>query len=350
MRTKERPPVTRERLQAVIAAFRGRRIVVLADLVADEFLYGSVRRVSREAPVLILEYDRTDVRLGGGANAVHNIATLGGAPLPIGAVGKDDHGRRLRALLRERGIAARGVTVDAGYVTPVKTRVLAGGTHATKQQMVRIDKTTRLPEASPARQAALDALRRYEGRIDGVLVSDYGFGLLTPDLVEAALALGRRRKVPVSVDSRYALLQYKGMTAVTPNEPEVEAALGVTIGHDRRRLESAGRALLRRLGVEAALVTRGSDGMALFEPGRPTAHIPIHGSDQVADVTGAGDTVIATFTLALASGATPLEASLLANYAGGIVVMKRGTATVSAVELLRAVEGDPAPGLPVGNG
>jgi rfaE bifunctional protein kinase chain/domain len=348
-RTIERAPLTHDRLRAVIGAFRGRRIVVLADLVADEFLYGSVRRVSREAPVLILEYDRTDVRLGGGANAVHNIATLGGAPLPVGAVGKDDHGRRLRALLRERGIAARGVTVDADYVTPVKTRVLAGGTHATKQQMVRIDKTTRLPEASPARRAALTALREYEGRIDGVLVSDYGFGLLTHDLVEAAMALARRRKVPVTVDSRYALLQYKGMTAVTPNEPEVEAALGVTIGHDRRKLESAGRALLRRLGVQAVLVTRGSDGMALFEPGRPTAHIPIHGSDQVADVTGAGDTVIATFTLALAAGATPLEASLLANYAGGIVVMKRGTATVSAAELLRAVDGDPAPGLPIGN-
>jgi rfaE bifunctional protein kinase chain/domain len=344
-RAKEREPVTHQRLQAAIESFRGRRILVLADLVADEFLYGSVRRVSREAPVLILEYDRTDVRLGGGANAVHNIATLGGAPLPVGAVGKDDHGRRLRALLRERGIDGKRVTVDADYVTPVKTRVLAGGTHATKQQMVRIDKTTRLPESSPARAAALAALRGYEGRIDGVLVSDYGFGLLTPELVEAAMALGRRRQVPVTVDSRYALLQYRGMTAVTPNEPEVEAALGVTIGHDRRRLESAGRSLLRRLGVRAVLVTRGSDGMALFEPGRPTAHIPIHGSDQVADVTGAGDTVIATFTLALAAGASPLEASLLANYAGGIVVMKRGTATVSAAELMRAVAGDPAPGL-----
>ena len=344
MTAGRRGPVSRERLQDTIDAFQGRRILVLADLVADEFLYGSVQRVSREAPVLILEYDRTDVRLGGGANAVHNIHTLGGVPIPVGAVGRDDHGRRLRALLRERSIAARAVAVDPDYVTPVKTRVLAGGTHATKQQMVRIDKTTRLPEASPARAAALAAIRAYRGPLHGVLVSDYGFGLLTAELVEAAIALARRRRVPVTVDSRHALLSFRGMTAVTPNEPEVEAALGVTIGHDRRRLEAAGRSLLRRLRVGAVLITRGSDGMALFEAGRPTAHIPIHGSDQVADVTGAGDTVIATFTLALAAGATALEASLLANYAGGIVVMKRGTATVSAGELSRALAADPAPG------
>jgi rfaE bifunctional protein kinase chain/domain len=348
MTARRRPPVSRGRLEETIAAFPGRRILVLADLVADEFLYGSVQRVSREAPVLILEYDRTDVRLGGGGNAVHNIHTLGGVPIPVGAVGGDEQGRRLRALLRERSIAARNVTVDPDYVTPVKTRILAGGTHATKQQMVRIDKTTRLSEASPARAAALAAIRGYGGALHGVLVSDYGFGLVTPDLVEAAIALARRRKVPVTVDSRHALLSFRGMTAVTPNEPEVEAALGVKIGHDQKRLEAAGRSLLRRLRVAAVLITRGSDGMALFEPGRATAHIPIHGTDQVADVTGAGDTVIAAFTLALAAGASAHEASLLANYAGGIVVMKRGTATVSAGELSRALAADPAPGVSAG--
>jgi len=177
------------------------------------------------------------------------------------------------------------------------------------------------------------------GRVDGVLVSDYGFGLLTPSVVQAAIAFARRRRIPVTVDSRYGLLAFRGMTAVTPNEPELEAALGVTIGHDQRRLEAAGRSLLRRLGVSAALVTRGSDGMALFEPGVSPLHIPIHGTDQVADVTGAGDTVIATFTLALAAGATAPEASLLSNYAGGTVVMKSGTATVSADELRAAVRG-----------
>ena len=341
-------PLSAPRLQRVIASFSGRRILVLADLVADEFLYGSVQRVSREAPVLILEYDGTDVRLGGGANAVHNIYTLGGAPVPMGVLGKDEHGRRLRALLRERRISASAVVTEPGYVTPVKTRILGGGVHSTKQQMVRIDKSTRLRDESAARLTVLDAVKGYRGPLHGVLVSDYGFGLLTPELVQAAIALAHRRRVPVTVDSRHALLSFKGMTAVTPNEPEVEAALGVTIGHDRRRLESAGRALLRRLKVSALLITRGSDGMALFEPRRRTVHIPIYGSDQVADVTGAGDTVIATFTLALAAGASPLEASVLANYAGGIVVMKRGTATVTQPELVRAVLADPAPGHPLG--
>jgi D-glycero-beta-D-manno-heptose-7-phosphate kinase len=335
--TRARAAPSPDRLTRVIDAFTGRRILVLADLVADEFLYGRIERVSREAPVLILQYDGTEVVPGGGANAVHNIRTLGGRPLPLGVLGRDEAGRRLRSFLRDRGVLTRGIVLDPGYATPVKTRILGGGIHSTKQQMVRIDKATRLGERSPARAALRRALRELREPVDAVLVSDYGFGLLTPAQVEAAVAFARRRGVPVTVDSRHALLSFRGMTAVTPNEPEVEAALGVVIGHDRARLEAAGRRLLRRLGCEAVLVTRGSDGMALFERGAPTLHIPIYGSDQVADVTGAGDTVIATFTLALAAGASPLEASLLANYAGGIVVMKRGTATVSAAELRAAV-------------
>jgi len=340
MAPRPRAVPTGERLAELLRRFQGRRVLVVADLVADEFLYGRIDRVSREAPVLILQYDGTDVRLGGGANAVHNIRTLGGRPLPMGVLGRDETGRRLRALLRDTRIQARHVVAERGYTTPVKTRILAGGVHSTKQQLVRIDRATRLPDRSAARAVLLRALRGFQGRLDAVLVSDYGFGLLTPEMVEAAVALARRRKVPVTVDSRFALLSFRGMTAITPNEPEVEAALGVDIGHDLKKLEAAGRTLLRRLDVRAVLITRGSDGMALFEVGRPVLHIPIYGSDQVADVTGAGDTVIATFTLALAAGATPAEASTLANYAGGIVVMKRGTATVSAAELARAVAQD----------
>jgi rfaE bifunctional protein kinase chain/domain len=243
--------------------------------------------------------------------------------------------------LRGKGIATTAVLSAAGYSTPVKSRILGGGVHSTKQQIVRLDRSARLAAGAASARALARRLRRFAGPLDAVLVSDYGYGLVTPALVRAAVALARRRRVPVTVDSRFALLGFRGMTAVTPNEPEVEAALGTTIGHDLGRLEWAGRRLLRRLGVKAVLVTRGSDGMALFEPGRPTRHIPIHGTDQVADVTGAGDTVIAAFTLALAAGATPLEASLLANFAGGIVVMKHGTATVTAAELRRAVLGSP---------
>ncbi|HEY5908405.1 MAG TPA: bifunctional ADP-heptose synthase [Vicinamibacteria bacterium] len=325
-----------KRLAEILRAFRGRRVLVVADLVADEFVSGRAQRLSREAPVLILEHESTDVRLGGGANAAHNIRTLGGTPWPLGVLGGDAHGRRLRAILREKGIVTSGIVVEPAYETPVKSRILGGGTHSTRQQIVRIDRVAPLAARARAHGRVRQALRRFRGRVDGVLVSDYGLGLVTPELVRAAIAFARRRGIPVTVDSRHGLLSFRGMTAVTPNEPEVEAALGLRIGHDRRRLESAGRTLLRRLGVKAVLITRGGDGMALFEPGRPPLHIPIHGTDQVADVTGAGDTVIATFTLALAAGATPAEASHLANYAGGIVVMKRGTATVSAQELFSA--------------
>jgi rfaE bifunctional protein kinase chain/domain len=325
------------RLEALVRAFAGRGVLVLADLVADEFVYGRVERISREAPVLILKHDTTEVRLGGGANAVHNIRTLGGRPLPFGVLGRDAHGRRLRALLREKGIPTPGVLDESGYTTPVKSRILAGRAHSTKQQVVRLDRYAPLPPRSAARRAVERALRGFRGPVDGVLVSDYGCGLLDAGLVRAAVAFARKRRIPVTVDSRFALLRFRGMTAVTPNEPEVEEALGITIGHDRRRLEAAGRTLLSRLGCRAVLITRGSDGMALFEPGKLPLHIPIHGTDEVADVTGAGDTVIATFTLALAAGAAPAEAARLANCAGGIVVMKHATATVSADELAAAV-------------
>ncbi len=330
------------RLESLVGCFRGRRVLVLADLVADEFVYGRVERISREAPVLILRHDATDVRLGGGANAVHNIRTLGGRPLPFGVLGRDAHGRLLRRLLREKGIATTAVVEEPDYATPVKTRILAGRAHSTQQQIVRLDRYQGLPSGSVARRTVLKRLRTYQGPVDGVLVSDYGLGLLDETLVRSAIAFARRRRVPVTVDSRFALLRFRGMTAVTPNESEVEEALGLAIGHDRARLEAAGSQLLERLGCRAVLITRGSDGMALFEPGRPPQHVPIYGSDEVADVTGAGDTVIATFTLALAAGACPGDAARLANYAGGIVVMKRATATVSAAELLAAVEGDRA--------
>jgi rfaE bifunctional protein kinase chain/domain len=229
-----------------------------------------------------------------------------------------------------------------GYATPVKARILAGRAHSTKQQIVRLDRYAPLPARSAVRRRLARALAGFRGELHGVLVSDYGCGLLDASLVRTAIAFARRRRIPITVDSRFALLRFRGMTAVTPNEPEVEEALGVAIGHDQAKLEAAGRELVKRLGCQAVLVTRGSDGMALFERGKPPVHIAIHGTDEVADVTGAGDTVIATFTLALASGATPAEAARLANYAGGIVVMKHATATVSAEELVAAVREDAA--------
>jgi len=347
------------RLLELVDTLRLRRVAVVGDLIADEFIYGEIARVSREAPVLILNYDSTDLVPGGAGNAAGNIAALGAGVRAIGLAGRDESGRRLLETLRRRKVDVGYMLRPSGYRTPTKTRILAGGIHSAKQQVVRIDRaaTPRLDESVRAAFAAR-VLAAVDG-CDALLVSDYGSGLVTPRLVsEAQTRLhsaggrrgrgggrpGRQRRhrtaqhpPVVLVDSRYGLLRYRGMTACTPNESEVEQALGVRIGDNVRVLERAGREILRRTRSTAVLITRGSRGMALFEADRSTVHIPIVGSDQIADVTGAGDTVIATMTLALASGASLEEAAHLANYAGGIVVMKRGTATVSAGELRHAI-------------
>jgi rfaE bifunctional protein kinase chain/domain len=323
------------RLLTLIDRFRGRRIAVVGDLIADEFIYGRVARVSREAPVLILNYDTTEVLPGGAGNAARNVAALGGEARAVGLAGTDEPGRRMLQLLGE-AVDVRGVARLREWRTPTKTRILAGGIHSAKQQVVRIDRAAGQRLGRGAREAVAPRLARALRGCHAVLLSDYGTGLVTP-----AMATSIRRAagagVPVLVDSRYQLLKYRGITACTPNESEVEQLFGITIGDDRRVLEKAGRALLERLRSRAVLVTRGSRGMALFEPGRPTEHIEIYGSDEISDVTGAGDTVIATVTLAVAAGASFADAARLANYAGGIVVMKRGTATVTAAELRAAV-------------
>jgi D-glycero-beta-D-manno-heptose-7-phosphate kinase len=333
----------RERLLALIDGFTSRRVLVVGDLIADEFIYGQVSRVSREAPVLILKYDTTEIVPGGAGNAANNVAALGGRASIAGIVGGDHQGRRLLASF-DRGVDRRRVVRSREYLTPVKTRILAGGIHSAKQQVVRIDRETSWPLGDRVSRAFGAKVLSAVNDCDAVLFSDYGSGLVTPSLAAAVRAKlskrGRRRPVPVLVDSRYRLFDYRGLTTCTPNESEVEQVLRIRVDDDLEALERAGRMILRRTGMEAVLVTRGSRGMALFQPRQDTIHIPIYGSDEVADVTGAGDTVNATFGLALAAGASFYEAARLANYAGGLVVMKRGTATVSARELADAVISD----------
>ena len=331
------------RLHGLIDRFGACEIAVVGDLVADEFIYGRLSRVSREAPVLILKYDRTTIVPGGAGNAAANTAALGGQVRLVARVGRQDVDRRLVRALPRR-VARTGLLRPPGYHVPVKTRILAGGLHTARQQVVRIDRApATAPDEKGRREIERVARRAIKG-CDGLLVSDYGGGLVTPALVtvlRGALTRQRRRQTaPLLVDSRYDLLRYRSMTACTPNESEVEQLLGTSIGDDPRRLERAGRALLKRTRSQGLVITRGSRGMAVFSPGARTAHLPIYGTDEVADVTGAGDTVIATMTLAVAAGGSLYEAARLATYAGGIVVMKRGTATVSATELHDAVTAD----------
>jgi D-glycero-beta-D-manno-heptose-7-phosphate kinase len=334
-------PDWKVRLLGLVDRFSQRRVAVVGDILADEFLSGQIARVSREAPVLILRYDATRIVPGGGGNAANNVAALGARVDLFGLLGQDESGRALTKAFPSR-VRQSGIMRPAGFFTPTKTRVLAGGIHSAKQQIVRIDREPSDPPPAPVLQAFTDKVLAAIERADAVLLSDYGYGVVTPLLAEAIVHRLRSSgsQAPVLVDSRYNLGAFRDVTACTPNQPEVEQLLGVRINDDIDSLERAGRALLRRLRMQAVLVTRGSHGMSLFEPKVPTVHIPIYGTDDIADVTGAGDTVMAALSLALAAGATFYEASRLANYAGGIVVMKRGTATVTADELKQAVLAD----------
>jgi D-glycero-beta-D-manno-heptose-7-phosphate kinase len=303
-------PKEGERLKKIVESFSKVTITVLGDLVADEFVFGEISRVSREAPVLILKHRERTVMPGGGANAINNLAELGVNVLPVGIVGEDEVGRLLVKYFRHKKIPVSGVLKDKSYTTVTKTRILAGMAHTSRQQVVRVDREPEtVPNAHLTRELYL-AARNYAHASDALLVSDYGYGAATPAIV------GTLRE----------------------NEPEVEEALGTRIGHDWDKVLSAGEELMKRMKLQSLVITRGRDGMVAFNHKHKPVDIPIFGSDQVADVTGAGDTVIAAFTAALAAGGTTEEAAQLANYAGGIVVMKRGTATVSREELLHAID------------
>jgi rfaE bifunctional protein kinase chain/domain len=327
----------RRQLRAVADRFASRSVVVLGDLVADEYLYGKPTRISREAPVLILAFTGREVRLGGAANACHNAHVLGARATPVGLVGSDALGGETLALLRATGIPTDGVLVASERPTPTKTRIMAGGHQSTRQQLVRLDREPPTGLDGALEAQLLERLEQAAVSADAIIVSDYGYGTVTPRLFDAVLAAARRRGAVVTVDSRYELPRFRGATAATPNEPELEALTGLAVDDDLT-LEKAGRQVLDRLEARYLLVTRGSRGLALLEREGGSALIPVFGTDEIADVTGAGDTVISVFTMALASGADPVGAAEIANLAGGIVVMKRGTATVDRSELLAAFE------------
>jgi rfaE bifunctional protein kinase chain/domain len=329
-----------KQLVRIVRRFKGRRVVVLGDVVADEFVYGDIARISREAPVLILEQTRVTSVPGGGANSAANLRALGAEPLPVGVLGRDEGGRRLLAEFRRRRILTRRLISVPRYVTPRKSRILAGGVHTRRQQIVRIDRGADQGEFSSRVRAALRReLRAALRDADGLLVADYGYGAASPQLLGDIARRAAGKGLVVTVDSRARVGLFRGLTACTPNQEELERELGLDSLPDAD-LADAGRGLLRRTGNQTALVTRGARGMVLFQRRRPPLVIPAYGSDEVADVTGAGDTVIAAFTLALIAGATPEQAARLANYAAGIVVTKAGTATVRPAELLGAIQED----------
>ncbi|HEX2713603.1 MAG TPA: PfkB family carbohydrate kinase [Candidatus Acidoferrales bacterium] len=329
------------RLADLIEAFPRQTIVLLGDFVADEFVFGEISRVSREAPVLILRHRETQLLPGGGANAANNLADLGARVLPVAAVGDDAPGDALFEYFRHKRVDTSGLVRVPGWATPTKSRYLAGWPHTARQQVLRVDREPSSALTTRAAEAILRKARARLARARTLLISDYGYGVANPAVVRQLRGRAAAKRV-TTLDSRYALLGYRnsGVTAATPNEPELEMLHHARIGNDRAALERLGALTLQKMKLQALVVTRGKDGMVVFERGRKPCHIPIYGSDQALDVTGAGDTVIAVFTLALAAGATFVEAAHLANYAGGIVVMKRGTASITREELLAAIRSD----------
>lgn len=325
-------------LAELVEQFASRTVVLFGDFIADEYQFGDISRISREAPVLILRHRETQLVPGGGANAASNFAALGARVVPITALGDDPEGEALREYFRANGADTSGLVQVNGWTTPTKTRFLAGWAHTVAQQVLRVDREPLGPLPEAARRTLRNKLATKVRSADALAVSDYGLGVASPAVVKEVRSR-LRKGARITLDARHNLHAYAKaqITSATPNEAELEALHHVSIGRDVQALERCGGETLAFMKLRALLVTRGRDGMALFEPGKRFTQIPVHGSDQAVDVTGAGDTVLAAYTLALACGGSPLEAAHIANIAGGLVVMKRGTATVSREELLAAI-------------
>lgn len=324
-----------ERLLNIVRRFPERKLLIVGDSIADKFLTGSIARVSREAPVFILRHESTETVPGGAANCALNLAALGANVSLVSIAGNDDAGIALRDKLGAAGVNVDGLVLSDQVQTTTKVRILAGHAHAAKQQVIRVDYEDAPLKDTAAREAINAKLTSAISAADAAIISDYNYGLVDRDAVELVRKAQRTKNIPVLVDSRFRLSEFSGFTAATPNEDEVENLIGTPIA-STEDLETSASRLKRELQYEALLVTRGSRGMMLLSDQDGPLHIPAVGA-QAVDGTGAGDTVIATFALALASDASFAEAAHLANYAGGIVVMKRGTASITATELERSI-------------
>ncbi len=315
-------------LAAAVREFRRKRILVVGDLMLDRFVWGSVSRISPEAPVPVVEVRRETTCLGGAANVAANIRALGGSPVPVGIIGDDSEGRRLRHEFRELGAPAGGLVVDSARHTSVKTRIIAH-----HQQVCRMDREDRSPISASIHRRVIARFRERLSTADAVVISDYAKGLICPSILREILPMARSAGKAVCVDPKLRNLSLYGpATVITPNTLETEQASGVAIS-SKRDLLRAGRKILQSARTDYLLITRGEEGMALFESASEITHIPTV-AREVFDVTGAGDTVISTLALGLAANLSILEAAVLANYAAGIVVGKLGTATVMPDELI----------------
>ncbi|GCE14278.1 bifunctional heptose 7-phosphate kinase/heptose 1-phosphate adenyltransferase [Tengunoibacter tsumagoiensis] len=329
------PPLSSPRLRSLIEAFRGKRVMVIGDMVADEYLIGRPSRISREAPVLILDLDEERTVPGGACNVAVNANSLAAEVFLAGVTGNDLPGQRLRQAIAERGMHQEGLVIDPSRPTSTKTRILAGSPQIVQQHIVRVDRVDNSEVDGPYKEQIITYLNKMLPGIDAIVLSDYENGVISPDIIAACIPAARALNKVVVVDSHNELFRFKGVTALTPNQPEAELTLGMTITN-AEELEEAGRRLLEGTDAQGVLITRGSEGMSLFERGKQSVHLPLHPlpyASEIVDTNGAGDTVAATFTLALTAGASMSEAAYLANAAAALVVRRLGCASNTPEEL-----------------
>ncbi len=334
MMGQEQTPIAE--LQAILERMAGRRVLVLGDMLADEYIIGRPSRLSREAPIPVLEWVDRYIVPGGATNLARNCRALGAEVAVCGVIGDDEPGRALAARLADEGIATDGLTIEVGRPTATATRVIGGGTQIVSQQIARIDRVIRAPIA-PATQARLGAyLARVMADFDALVVSDYEHGTIAPAIIAVALPLARQHGLTITVDAHGDLGRFVGITVATPNQDEAAASLGWALDGDAI-VCAAGRELARRMDARGVLITRGSEGMTLAVRDGACHHLPAVARAEVRDATGAGDTVSATVTLALAAGGDPLSAARLGNLAAGVVVRFLGAATITTEALRSAI-------------
>ena len=327
----------KEELIPIVSQLQGKTILVIGDMVADIYLEGRISRISREAPVLVLEQAGEKIVAGGAANVVNNVATLGGEVYAVGLLGDDHAAAGIKKALQENGVNTEGLLLDASRPTIAKTRIIAGGRATVSQQIVRIDKESHQPMNKDFEQKILKYIEKLLPKIEGVVISDYGSGTVTPAIQKQLIKCCRKRNIPSIVDSRYGIHEFKNIGYIKQNDAELAAAVGRELS-DEESLYDAGQELLNELSADGVLVTRGEKGMVLLEKDGAIHDIPVSDKSEVFDVSGAGDTCVATVILALAAGSEPAKAAEISNFASGIAVRKLGTSTVSATELRNVLQ------------
>lgn len=323
-------------LKNIVEKFHGKKILVVGDLIADVYLDGRISRISREAPVLILEEAGKKVVAGGAANVIANVAQLGGKVFAVGVVGADDYAGKLKEIFSGYKVNFEGLVTDSTRPTISKTRIIAGGRATVSQQIVRIDRESKLPLSAEIESALIGYLKKILPQVDGIILSDYGAGTITDAVKNLLIQFAQENKIPNIVDSRYNIGAFAGIGYAKQNDSELAAFVKEEI-FDEATLERAGKKLLATLDSEGVLITRGELGMSLFNRDGKIFHIPVADKSEVFDVSGAGDTCVASFMLALTSGATPENSARISNYAAGVAVRKLGTSTVNSAELLLAM-------------